>query len=193
MTTPAPRRRPVPWLVLAALVVAFLVLAARPAGPQPVEVDAGAPPEVIEVRPAAAVWTPATVAPAVVTEVPPAPEPATPTSLVRIETEAADLVVTEGVEVEPAPEPEPVVEAAPAVDPELPPCPRDGTTYTAGSCVVAPGTMPGDPSWTSTAVCPGQNHEQPGDFSCDYDPETWSCETTHYSTCHPNEPAVEGG
>lgn len=113
--TPTAHPRPLPWLILTAMIVAFLVLAARPAGPEPTTLDAGAPHTAA--RAPVADWTPATASDStpIVVDV---PETAPPTSLVRIETEADDLVVVDGVTVtpiEPEPEPEhPVVET---VDP----------------------------------------------------------------------------
>jgi hypothetical protein len=80
----------------------------------------------------------------------------------------------------------PAAETTTSTVPELANCPRDGTVYQTGSCEVQPGTMPAEPTWTEAKVCPGANWEAPADYPCDYDPATWTCDSTHYSTCRPN-------
>lgn len=175
------RHRPLPWLVLGAMVVAFVVLAARPTHEPATLIDAdSSPPAAVTTTTAPPiVVVPATVAPAVVVDVPaieaPAPAPVAPT------VHTAPVVAPEAI-------PDDAMYAAPVVeDPAPASCPRDGTTYTAGSCQLDPSTMPAA-AGSDVRYCSALNWEAPADYPCDYDPSTWTCDTPgDYHGCRPND------
>lgn len=101
----------------------------------------------------------------------------------RAALEVTGVAAVTGASPAPAPTPEPI-----------PACPLDGTAYTAGTCTLDPTVMPASPEITERRVCAARNFETYADFPCEMD-TTWTCETTHYSTCHPTvtEPEVGDG